>query len=96
MPWEVRCHTQALSNLNHLVAKEFRYLEYKDMTNKVGGSSKSVKPYYEKVLARQVALREGNQIDHPSPEEVYTKLTPLNEDPYREGTTDLARFFLNS
>jgi hypothetical protein len=77
-----------LSNLNALLLKEFQFLQYKKEVNKVGGSSSSVQPYYEKVLDRQTALRAGNQLNHPSPEEVYTKLTPLNEDPHREGTAE--------
>jgi hypothetical protein len=77
-----------LSNLNALLLKEFQFLQYKKEVNKVGGSSSSVQPYYQKVLDRQTALRAGNQLNHPSPEEVYTKLTPLNEDPHREGTAE--------
>lgn len=77
-----------MSNLNALLLKEFQFLQYKKEVNKVGGSSSSVQPYYEKVLDRQTALRAGNQLNHPSPEEVYTKLTPLNEDPHREGTAE--------
>ena len=74
--------------VNALLLKEFQFLQYKKEVNKVGGSSSSVQPYYEKVLDRQTALRAGNQLNHPSPEEVYTKLTPLNEDPHREGTAE--------
>ena len=77
-----------MSNLNALLLKEFQFLQYKKEVNKVGGSSSSVQPYYQKVLDRQTALRAGNQLNHPSPEEVYTKLTPLNEDPHREGTAE--------
>ena len=72
-----------MSNLNALLLKEFQFLQYKKEVNKVGGSSSSVQPYYEKVLDRQTALRAGNQLNHPSPEEVYTKLDFL-----RTGDTD--------